>query len=56
MKLTDYIKEHYEGNVSAFAKANGYHTTQVNRFIAQGAEYNEGKPYFKKHLKHKAKS
>lgn len=50
MKLTDYIKEHHNGNISAFAKANGYHITQVQRHIDQDGEYNNGKPYFKKYL------
>ncbi len=50
MKLIKYIKEHHQGSVKAFAKANDYHITQVHRFIAQGAYYNDGKPYFKKFM------
>ena len=56
MKLIKYIQEHHNGNISEFARVNNYHITQVSRFIAQDADYNNGKPYFKKHLKHKAKS
>ena len=51
MKLTDYIKEHHNGNVSRFADEKGYHLTQVNRHLAQDAEIDETGIYFKKYLK-----
>ncbi len=54
MKLSNYIKEHHNGSVKAFADDNNYHVTQVHRFIAQGAYYNGGEPFFKKYLKVKA--
>lgn len=53
MKLTNYIQEHYNGNVSEFARANNYHLRQVNRYIEQDAEYNSGEPFFKKYLNEK---
>lgn len=37
MKLTDYIKEHHNGNASAFAVANDYHITQVKRYLKKEA-------------------
>jgi hypothetical protein len=54
MKLKVFIQEYHDGSVKAFADDNNYHVTQVHRFIAQGAYYNNGKPYFKKYLKVKA--
>ena len=54
MKLTNYIQEHYNGSPKSFADDNNYHVTQVQRFIAKGAYYNDGKPFFKKYLKKKA--
>ena len=54
MSLHDYITEHHEGNVSAFARVNGYHLTQVKRCIAQGGFIDsDGNPYFKKYLNKK---
>jgi len=50
MKLIKYIKDNHQGSVKAFAKANDYHITQVHRFIEKCAEYNDGKPYFKKYM------
>lgn len=50
MKLTDYITEHHEGNVSAFALTNNYHITQVKRYLAQGAVIEDGEVSFKKVL------
>ena len=50
MKLTDYIKEHHNGNISAFALANNYHVTQVKRYLAQGAVIKGDEVSFKKVL------
>ena len=51
MKLTDYIKEHYAGNASEYARVAGYHLTQVKRCIDQGGLIDkDGNPYFKKYL------
>ena len=56
MKLTNYIQEHHNGNISDFARANNYHPSQVHRCINQGGEidtFNDDRPYFKKYLKQK---
>lgn len=50
MKLTDYIATHHNSSVSDFARANGYHLTQVQRHIEKGAYIEEGRVYFKKYL------
>ena len=54
MKLSEYIENSYDGNVTAFAVDNNYHVTQVRRFVIQGAYFNDGKPYFKKYLQEKS--
>jgi hypothetical protein len=57
MKLNDYITKHHSGNISSFARSQGYHLTQVKRCIAQGGFIDEdGKPYFKKYLNKKEQS
>jgi len=54
MKLSKYIQDNFNGNISEYARVNNYHITQVRRFIEQGAEFNSGEPYFKKWLKEKS--
>ncbi len=55
MKLTDYITEHHDGNVSDFARVNGYHLTQVKRCISKGGFIDsEEKPYYEVYLNKKA--
>ena len=56
MKLNDYITEHHNGNINAFALANNYHVTQVKRYIAQGAVIEDGEVYFKKYMVKKGKA
>lgn len=53
MKLIDYIKEHHNGNISAFAKANNYWLTQVKRHLAKGSTIEDGEVSFKKILQEK---
>lgn len=55
MKLTNYIAEHHNGNITAFALAENYHVTQVKRYLAQGAEIENGRVHFKKYMAHKEK-
>ena len=50
MKLTDHIAENHNGNINAFAVAESYHVTQVKRYLAQGAEIESGRVYFKKYM------
>jgi hypothetical protein len=56
MKLTNYIAEHHNGNINAFALAESYHVTQVKRYLAQGAEIENGRVYFKKYMVKKDQS
>ena len=51
MRLFNYIAKNYNGNVSRFADEEGYHLTQVNRYLAQDAEIDETGVYFKKYLR-----
>lgn len=37
MKLSKHIELHYNGNVAAFARDQGLHRTQVDRYLAAGA-------------------
>jgi hypothetical protein len=56
MKLTNYIAEHHNGNINAFAVAENYHVTQVKRYLSQGAEIENGRVYFKKYMVKKDQS
>ena len=56
MKLTDYIKEHHSSNINAFALAENYHVTQVKRYLAQDADIENGRVYFKKYMVKKDKT
>lgn len=53
MKLNLHIQKHHNGNASEYARLNGYHLTQVKRFIDNDAEYNDGKPFIRKYLNKK---
>ena len=48
--LTDRIETHHYGNINAFALAESYHVTQVKRYLAQGADIENGRVYFKKYM------
>tara|TARA_R110000851_G_scaffold90864_4_gene198521 strand:+ start:427 stop:612 length:186 start_codon:yes stop_codon:yes gene_type:complete len=50
MKLNDYIAEHHNDNINAFALAESYHVTQVKRYLSQGADIENGRVYFKKYM------
>ena len=39
MKLKDYIQKHYNGNVCAYARANGFLRQQVEKNIERGYVY-----------------
>jgi hypothetical protein len=56
MKLTNYIAVWHNGNINAFAVAENYHVTQVKRYLAQGAEIENGRVYFKKYMVKKDQS
>lgn len=53
MNLTNYIAEHHNGNITAFALAENYHLTQVQRHLEKGAYIEDGRVYFKKYLNKK---
>ena len=36
MKLIDHIKEHHNGVVSQFAKHEGFHRQQIDKYIKEG--------------------
>ena len=42
MKLTNYIQEHYNGNISAFARTQGVRQDQAQRWISRDCEWHNG--------------
>ena len=42
MKLNDYIQEHHNGNVSAFAKSQGVMPNQAQRWLKRDCEWHGG--------------
>ena len=45
MKLTDYITEHHNGNISAFARSQGVRQDQAKRWIDRGCVVIDGVVY-----------
>jgi hypothetical protein len=54
--LKSFIIDKHNGNINAFAVAENYHVTQVKRYLAQGAEIENGRVYFKKYMVKKDQS
>ena len=42
MKLINYIQEHHNGNVSAFAKSQGVLPNQAQRWLKRDCEWHGG--------------
>ena len=42
MKLSDYIKNNHNGNVSEFARSQGVKPNQINRWLARDCEWHDG--------------
>lgn len=55
MELKEHINKAYNGNVSAFAEAEGYHRQQVYRYLERGAIWQDGRVLVEP-TKHKDKS
>ena len=45
MKLTNYIQEHHNGNISAFARTQGVRQDQVGRWIKRDCLFIDGSVY-----------
>ena len=45
MKLNDYITEHYNGNISAFARTQDVRYDQVTRWLKRDCMVIDGKVY-----------
>ena len=45
MKLTDYIKEHHNVNISAFARTQGVRQDQVGRWLKRNCMVVDGVVY-----------
>ena len=41
MKLTDYIQEHHNGNISAFARSQGVKPNQAQRWLSRDCEWHQ---------------
>ena len=42
MKLTNYIQEHHNGNISAFARSQGVLPNQARRWLERDCEWHKG--------------
>jgi hypothetical protein len=47
MKLSNYIQEHHNGNVSAFAKSQGVQPNQAQRWLKRDCEWHKGEVWCK---------
>ena len=45
MKLSNYIQEHHNGNISAFARTQGVRQDQVGRWIKRSCLFIDGAVY-----------
>ena len=58
MKLINYIQEHHNGNISAFAKSQGVMPNQAQRWLKRDCEIRDGDIWCKitKQVKHDNKT